>query len=123
MLINALNDTSSNLAQIMNDPASGQVALGARIAASNANASYAVMAKLGQETLPLVRNAIELVIIGIFPIVFLLIIIADTKGGGMVLRTYVTGMFWVQLLNQEGLPMLLSQRVICPLAAPGRPES
>ena len=96
MMINMFNDTSSNMAQIMNDPSAAQAALGAAMATSNANTAYSVMAKLAQETLPLVRNAIELVILGIFPIVLILIIIAGAKGG-VVLRSYVMTMLWVQL--------------------------
>ena len=96
MMLNMFNDTSGSLAQIMNDPAAAQTAIGAAMAASSANTSYAVMAKLAQETLPLIRNAIELVVIGVFPIVLILIIIAGTKGG-MVLRSYVMTMLWVQL--------------------------
>lgn len=96
MMINMLNDTSSNMAQVMNDPTAAQTALGTAMATSNANTSYSVMARLAQETLPLVRNAIELVVLGIFPIVLILIIIAGSKGG-MVLRSYVMTMLWVQL--------------------------
>ncbi len=96
MMINLLNDTSQNMAQIMNDPSAAQAALGTAIATSSANSAYTVMAKLAQETLPLIRNAIELVVIGIFPIVLLLIIIAGSKGGA-VLRSYVMAMLWVQL--------------------------
>lgn len=96
MMINMLNDTSASMAQILNDPAAAQNALGSAMAASNANSAYAVMAKLAQETLPLVRNAIELVVLGVFPIVLLLIIIAGSKGG-TVLRSYVMTMLWVQL--------------------------
>lgn len=96
MMINMLNDTSSNMAQIMNDPAAAQTAIGTAIATSSANSAYTVMAKLAQETLPLVRNSIELVVLGIFPIVLILIIIAGSKGG-MVLRSYVMTMLWVQL--------------------------
>ena len=96
MMINMLNDTSSNMAQVMNDPTAAQTALGTAMATSNANTAYSVMAKLAQETLPLVRNAIELVVLGIFPIVLILIIIAGSKGG-MVLRSYVMTMLWVQL--------------------------
>lgn len=96
MMINMLNDTSSSMAQVMNDPSAAQAALGHAMAASNANTSYIVMAKLAQETLPLVRNAIELIVIGVFPIVLLLIIIAGAKGG-LVLRSYVMTMLWVQL--------------------------
>lgn len=96
MMINMLNDTSANMAQIMNDPVAAQTALGAAMATSNANASYAVMARLAQETLPLVRNSIELVVLGVFPIVLILIIVAGSKGG-LVLRSYVMTMLWVQL--------------------------
>ncbi len=96
MMLNMFNDTSASLAQIMNDPSAAQTAMGAAMAASSANASYSVMAKLAQETLPLVRNSIELVVIGVFPIVLILIIIAGSKGG-VVLRSYVMTMLWVQL--------------------------
>lgn len=96
MMLNMFNDTSASMAQIMNDPSAAQTAMGAAMAASSANTSYSVMAKLAQETLPLVRNSIELVVIGVFPIVLILIIIAGSKGG-MVLRSYVMTMLWVQL--------------------------
>ena len=96
MMINMLNDTSSNMAQVMNDPTAAQTALGTAMATSNANTAYSVMARLAQETLPLVRNAIELIVLGVFPIVLILIIIAGSKGG-MVLRSYVMTMLWVQL--------------------------
>ena len=96
MLINMMNDTSSNLAQIMNDPAAAQTALGASMASSSANSAYRITAKLASETLPIIRNAIELVIIGVFPIMLILIIIAGSKGG-VVLRSYVMTMLWLQL--------------------------
>lgn len=96
MMINMLNDTSANMAQITNDPTAAQTALAHSMAASSANVAYSVMAKLAQETLPLVRNAIELVILGVFPIVLVLVIIAGTKGG-TVLRSYVLTMLWVQM--------------------------
>ena len=96
MLINMMNDTSSSLAQIMNDPAAAQTALGETMAASSANSGYRITAKLAAETLPIIRNAIELVIIGVFPIMLIIIIIAGTKGG-VVLRSYVMTMLWLQL--------------------------
>lgn len=96
MMINMLNDAPGGIASMMNDPAAAQIALGASAATSSANTAYAVMAKLAQETLPVIRNAIELVIIGVFPIILLLIIIAGSKGG-IVLRSYVMTMLWVQL--------------------------
>lgn len=96
MMINLLNDTAASMAQITNDPAAAQNALGSALAASNANSAYRVMANLAKQSLPLIRNAIELVIIGVFPIILILIIIAGSKGG-VVLRSYVMTMLWVQL--------------------------
>lgn len=96
MMLNMMNDTSANMAQVMNDPSAAQTALGSAMATSNANSAYSVMAKLAQETLPLVRNSIELVVLGVFPIVLILIIVAGSKGG-LVLRSYVMTMLWVQL--------------------------
>jgi conjugal transfer mating pair stabilization protein TraG len=66
------------------------------MAEESAKVSYAAMAKVAAATLPKLRNAIELITIGIFPVVFLLIVIAGAKAG-MVLKSYVAAMFWVQL--------------------------
>ena len=95
-MINALNDTGKTVAQIMGDPTAVQAALGESIATQSANSSYRVMAKMAQESLPLIRNAMELVLVGLFPIILLIIILAGTKGG-LVLKSYVMMMFWVQL--------------------------
>ena len=96
MMINVLNTNSGTMAQILNDPSGSSVALGQAMAESAANTTYAVTARLAQETLPMIRNAIELVMIGVFPIMILLVIIAGSKGG-TVLRSYVMMMMWLQL--------------------------
>lgn len=96
MMINLLNDTSQTLGQVMNDPTAVQNAAATAMASQSANSSYRVMAKLAAETLPMIRNAIDLVIISVFPIILIMIIIAGTKGG-MVLKSYVMTMLWVQL--------------------------
>jgi len=66
------------------------------MAEESAKVSYAAMAKVAAATLPKLRNAIELITIGVFPVVFLLIVIAGAQAG-MVLKSYVAAMFWVQL--------------------------
>jgi hypothetical protein len=96
MMINLLNDTSKNVALATNDPVAAQNAMAAAMAATSANTAYKVMATLAKDTLPMIRNAIELVVLGVFPIVLILIIIAGTKGG-LVLRSYVMTLLWVQL--------------------------
>ncbi len=96
MMINMLNDTSQTLGQVMNDPTAVQNAVAAAQASQAANSSYRIMAKLAAETLPMIRNALELVIIGVFPIILILVVVAGAKGG-VVLRSYVMSMLWVQL--------------------------
>lgn len=96
MMINMLNDTGKTIAEITGDTTAAQNAMATAMAAKSANSAYLVMSKLAADTLPMIRNAIELVVIGVFPIVLVLIIIAGSKGG-MVLRSYVLTMFWVQL--------------------------
>lgn len=96
MMINMLNDTSQTLGQVMNDPTAVQNAAATAMASQSANSSYRVMAKLAAETLPMIRNAIDLVILSVFPIILIMVIIAGTKGG-VVLKSYVMTMLWVQL--------------------------
>lgn len=96
MMINMLNDTSQTLGQVMNDPTAVQNAVAAAQASQAANSSYRIMAKLAAETLPMIRNALELVIMGVFPFMLVLVIVAGAKGG-IVLRSYVMAMLWVQL--------------------------
>ena len=95
-MINLMNESSGTLAQIQSDPASAQIAMGASVATASANSSYILLAKVAQEILPIIRNAIELVLIGTFPIILILIIVAGTKGG-VLLRSYIMATLWVQL--------------------------
>ena len=96
LIVNLMSETSMTMGQMMNDPAAIQRATALAMATESANSSYGVMAKMAQETLPIVRNAFELVILGVFPIIVLLVIIAGPKGGAL-LRSYVMTMIWVQL--------------------------
>lgn len=96
MMINLLNNTSRTMGQILNDPAAISNALAVSIAQQSTLSSYQVMAKLAQETLPIIRNTLELVIIGVFPIILVVIILSGTRGG-LVLKGYVMMLLWVQL--------------------------
>lgn len=96
MMINALNESAGSMAVILNDPSASKDALGTAIAASSANSSYRIMAALARETLPIIRSAIELVVYGVFPIILVIIVVAGA-GGGVVLRSYVMTMLWVQM--------------------------
>lgn len=96
MMINLLNNTSRTMGQVLNDPAAINNALAVSLAQQSTLSSYQVMAKLAQETLPIIRNTLELVIIGVFPIILVVIILSGARGG-QVLMGYVMMMLWVQL--------------------------
>jgi hypothetical protein len=96
MVINMLNTLGSNMGQALNDPSTVMTAVGSAQAASNANASFRISAELARQSLPLIHNIIELIIIAIFPVVFLIMVAAGPKVG-FVIRNYVVAMLWVQL--------------------------
>jgi hypothetical protein len=96
MVLNLFNDLGSNVGSAMNNPSAVLQSMGAAQAASNANASFRISAELAKQSLPFVHNVIELIIIGIFPIVFLLMVAAGPKVG-FVIRNYVVALLWIQL--------------------------
>lgn len=95
-MINLLTDSTYTVPQFTGDTAAAQIALSTAMASSSANSSYKTMAKIAEGSLPMIRSAIHVVILGLFPIVILMIIIAGSKGG-MVLKMYVTTLLWVNL--------------------------
>lgn len=58
--------------------------------------NYRTMAKIAQEALPKVRNSLEFVILGCFPLLFVMII-ASGHRAGVIFRSYVTLLLWLQL--------------------------
>lgn len=96
MMINILGKSSTNLGNSLDDPITVMTALGTAQAASNANTSFRVSSELAKQSLPFVHNVIELIIVAIFPIVFLMMVAAGPKWG-FVARNYVVAMLWIQL--------------------------
>jgi hypothetical protein len=96
MVINLLEDSNQDMATAVNDPSSVLAAYGKSAAVQSANTAYVVMGDLARETLPIIRNAAELLIYAVFPIVILMVIVAGHVGT-VVLRHYVMTMVWVQL--------------------------
>lgn len=95
-MINLLADSTVFVPQMAGDTTSAQVALSTAMASAAANNSYRTMAKIGESSMPMIRGAIHIVILGLFPIVMMLIIMAGSKGG-VVLRTYLMALLWVNL--------------------------
>ena len=72
--------------------ADAPLALAVDLAKSQGNLAseinYRTMAKIAQDFLPKVRNALEIVVIGLFPVVVLLALVAG-NAMGMILKSYV----------------------------------
>lgn len=95
-MINLIADSTVFVPQMIGDSTSAQVALSTAMASASANSSYRTMAKIAESSMPLIRNAIHIVILALFPIVMLLIIVAGSKGG-LVLKTYLMALLWINL--------------------------
>ena len=96
MVINAMNSTSGTMATVLNDPSAAMTAYATAQAESSTSTAYKVMANLARETLPLVHNTLEAVVLSVFPFLMLMIVLAG-ENGGAVLKSYVMTMMWVQL--------------------------
>lgn len=96
MVANMLSDAQPTIAAMNGNPQSVQMNMAVSTAEQSSIVSYGAMAKVAESALPKLRNAIELLILGLFPVVFLLVIMAGVKAG-LVIKSYLMGMFWVQL--------------------------
>src|SRR3990167_2399289 len=99
-MINLIADSTVFVPQMIGDTTSAQVALSTAMASASANSSYRTMAKIAESSMPLIRNAIHIVILALFPIVMLLIIVAGSKGG-LVLKSYLMALLWINLWRSE----------------------
>lgn len=95
-MINMLSDSTVYVPQMNGDPAAAQVAIATATAAASANTAYVTMAKISESTLPVIRNAFHIIIIALFPIVMLIIVMAGSRGG-LVFKTYLMALLWVNL--------------------------
>ena len=97
ILINLVQDTSSIIGQKLNDPASIMIATARANATASINSSFLTMGKIAEQALPLVRNVIEAIIYAVFPFVFLLFLLAQGRGLGLALKSFVLSLVWIQL--------------------------
>lgn len=96
MAMHLMRDSQTTIAQLQGNPHAAQVALAVSMAEQSSAVSYAAMAKVAQGALPLLRNAIELIVIAIFPIFFIIVVMSGIRAG-LVVRSYLMVIFWVQL--------------------------
>ena len=97
IMINLVQDTSSIVGQKINDPASLMIATSRANATASINSSFLTMGKIAEKALPLVRNVIEAIIYAVFPFVFLLFLLAQGRGLGLAIKSFVLSLVWIQL--------------------------
>jgi hypothetical protein len=95
-MVNLMNDSAGSLAIARGDPSAAQVATGLALARQQTIGSNRVMAQLGAEALPKIRNIAEALLIATFPIVILMMLAAGAAAGAP-LKAYVMSCAWVQL--------------------------
>jgi conjugal transfer mating pair stabilization protein TraG len=93
---NLLADSQQFVPQMLGDSAAATTALATAIAQTSATSAYQTLAKVAESSLPIIRNAINVLTLAVFPIIILVIIMAGAAGG-IVFRTYAMALFWVQL--------------------------
>ncbi len=93
---NFMIDAQYMLPAQIGDSAGAAANLAQAQAIRSTSESYKMMAKIGESTMPKIKNIIEIVQYSTFPIIMLLILMAGHKGG-LVLKAYVMSLVWVQL--------------------------
>lgn len=96
MLVNLWREFPAASAAMTDSPTAAQLAISEAQAQAASRSSYATMAAIAEEALPKVRNAFQVIIIMVFPIVMLLIIAAGHKGGA-IFKHYVLALLWVEM--------------------------
>jgi conjugal transfer mating pair stabilization protein TraG len=96
MMFNLFNDAAVAIPQMLGDPTASQTALAKAQADQTAAVTYGTNIKIAEETLPMLRNGIELMVVALFPLIFI-IVLAGGVGGLKALKSYVMALFFVQL--------------------------
>ena len=96
MMVNLWSRVPGSISQAVGDPVAAQMAVADAQAAASTESSYRSMANIAEGTLPKIRNSIQVMGIAIFPIILLWILMAG-QNGGMILKTYVGALMWIEL--------------------------
>lgn len=96
LVLNTLNDAAIVDAVEHGDPASAINNWALAQARTQQRTAFATGANLARETLPILRNVIEVVLYALFPFVFLLFLM-PVNTALMAMKSYVMSLTWVQL--------------------------
>ncbi len=97
IMINLVQDTHTLAGQKINDPAALMIATSRANATASINSSFLTMGRIAEQALPLVRNVIEAIVYAVFPFVFLLFLLAQGRGLGLALKSFIMSLVWIQL--------------------------
>ncbi|WP_338927518.1 conjugal transfer protein TraG N-terminal domain-containing protein [Mycetohabitans endofungorum] len=100
MFNNIWKEAGAELPVLLNDPArvsEVSVLAGAAQAARQADGSNSTLSLLAQETLPHMRNWIEAIIYGLFPVLVVLMVVLPTEGAKKVFGGYLMSLAWIGL--------------------------
>lgn len=100
MFNNIWKEAGTELPALLNDPArvaEVNALAGAAQAARQADGSNSTLSLLAQETLPHMRNWIEAIIYGLFPVVVVLMVVSSTEGAKKIIAGYLMSLAWIGL--------------------------
>jgi conjugal transfer mating pair stabilization protein TraG len=96
-MINAVQVATMLSSQDANDPSAAMIGLTSAQATAQTNAQQITSGRIASQALPLVRNAIEAVLYGLFPFVLLMVLMIGGMQGFMMLKMYALGLVWIAL--------------------------
>lgn len=96
-MINHFAETGQVIATSASDPAAVLMSMAKSQASAQANASYMLQARMADEASPVIRNVIEILLLGFFPIVCVMLLVTEGRRTLMFTVGYLYALVWVEL--------------------------
>ena len=97
MMANTIRSSQMASAQRLNDASAAIVGSGQAEAEITATTNYLIMARVAERAAPAIRNAVEIIIYAVFPIILVMLLVAPVQSGP-ILKNYILTMLWVQII-------------------------
>lgn len=96
-MINHFAETGQVMATAASDPAAVLMSMAKSQATAQANASYMLQARMADEASPVIRNVIEILLLGAFPLVCVMLLVTEGRRTVMFIVGYLYALVWVEL--------------------------
>jgi conjugal transfer mating pair stabilization protein TraG len=96
-LINVMRDAHAQGGSRVNDTAAVMMSYAQAHMTSTTNMTYMLQAKLAEEALPMIRNAVQGILYMVFPFLFLLCLTMSPGRLATILGGYILALVWVEL--------------------------